>query len=143
MLGKLARMLRMLGFDTIYIREGLTSEKISTFEGSERVILTRNTKFKRYTRKLKVFFPDHDKPEEQLKIVIKAFNLKDEIQFLSRCMECNELLIPVEKETIRGKVPFFVFDNHKEFYECPSCKRVYWEGTHVERMAEKMKEILG
>ncbi|MEO0239454.1 MAG: Mut7-C RNAse domain-containing protein [candidate division WOR-3 bacterium] len=143
MLGKLARLLRMCGFDTIYIKSGLNLENIKEFENFDRIVLTRNTKFKKYKGKLTIFFPDHDNPLIQLKTVLNQFNLVDKINFLSLCMECNVPLVKIDKELVRGKVPFFVFDTHNEFYYCPSCHRYYWEGSHVSKMKEKLKGVIG
>jgi len=143
MLGKLAKLLRMCGFDTIYIRGGLTPENIKEFEDSGRIVLTRNTKFKKYSGKLTIFFPDNDNPLLQLKMVLEKFSLKDKINFLSLCMECNVPIVKINRDQVRGKVPFYVFDTHEEFFYCPSCKRYYWEGTHVERMREKLKGVIG
>jgi len=143
MLGKLAKLLRMCGFDAEYYKAGLNPENIKNFKDAERTILTRNLKFQKYRGPVPIFFPDNDDPLIQLKIVLTKFHLHDKIRFLSRCMECNEEIRPVEKEAVRGKVPFYVFDNHDTFFQCPKCERIYWEGTHVEKMKEKLQRALG
>jgi len=143
MLGKLAKLLRMCGFDTEYVRHGLNTQNVTDFAGEDTIILSRNRKLEKIKDKIKIFNPDHDLPPYQLRMVIRAFNLEDKIKFLSRCMECNVEIVPIPKEEAKGNVPFFVYDNHEEFFKCPSCGRIYWEGSHVRRMAEILKSILG
>ncbi|HRD22370.1 MAG TPA: Mut7-C RNAse domain-containing protein [Candidatus Hydrothermia bacterium] len=142
MMGKLSKLLRMCGFDADYYKPGLNLENIKNFEGEDRVILTRNQKFKKYVGPLKIYFSEHDDPLMQLRQVLKEFQLADKVRFLSRCMECNEEIVPVDKESVRGKVPFYVFDNYETFLQCPKCRRVYWEGTHVEKMRDKLRRVL-
>lgn len=142
MLGKLARLLRMCGFDAEYCKSGLTLESLKNLRERNVIILSRNHKLAKQGESLTFYNPDHDNPQVQLKLVIEKFNLKDRIDFLSRCMECNVEITPIDKLAVKGKVPFYVYDNHDKFFKCPSCGRIYWEGTHVARMKEKLDRIL-
>ncbi|MEO0246527.1 MAG: Mut7-C RNAse domain-containing protein [candidate division WOR-3 bacterium] len=142
MLGKLARLLRMCGFDAEYFKSGLTLEILKNLRERDVIILTRNHKLTKVGEPLTIFNPDHDNPQIQLKLVIEKFSLKDNINFLSRCMECNIEIIPIEKSEAKGNVPFYVYDNHDNFFKCPSCGRIYWEGTHVAKMKEKLERIM-
>ncbi len=138
MLGKLCKYLRMCGIDTLYSNQGLKALLLAKKEG--RVILTRNTQLK---DKEGVFFIESEDLFEQLRILITKFNLKSQIDLFSRCLCCNERLISIEKEKIKNRIPFFTYKNFNEFAECPKCQRVYWKGSHYEKMAESVKKIIG
>jgi len=141
MVGKLARWLRMMGFDTVYEKSGDLSKIIKQAEEENRVILTRNSRFKKVKTPAKIFFLSSEKTLEQVKQVFDEFNLRGKCSFLTRCMECNSPLKEIKKEDVKGKVPFFVYDTHEEFAMCPVCGRIYWEGTHVSRMKDKLQEV--
>jgi uncharacterized protein with PIN domain len=66
----------------------------------------------------------------------------DEETILSRCIECNTLLLSVEKEGIKDKIPEKVFQTRNEFWVCPSCSKYYWMGTHYENMREKINSLI-
>ncbi len=142
MLGKLSRLLRMCGFDAEYCKKGLTLEDLKKIRDKGLVILTRNRKLLNFDQNLLLFNPDNDIPLLQLKMVLDHFNLKSHIKFLSRCMECNVEIVNISKAEVKGKVPFYVYDNHEDFFQCPSCGRIYWEGSHVGKMREKLERIL-
>ncbi len=145
MVGKLARWLRFLGIDVVYVQSGDLDEIVKIAQDEGRIILTRNTDV---LKKLKghrvwIYFLPSEKSEIQLKDVVERFNLWEEIKPFSRCTVCNEPLVPVKKEEVRGKVPFYIFQNMEHFEKCPKCGRIYWEGTHVRRLREKLTRILG
>jgi len=140
MLGKLAKYLRFMGYDTYYPDGKMSDEEIMELAKKEkRIILTRD-------RELAVrsggYFVKSDKYEEQLKDVISQFSLNAE-HILERCSICNEPLLPVSKEKVKGRVPEYIYQTHEEFYQCPKCGRVYWWGTHTERIEKKINEIIG
>jgi uncharacterized protein with PIN domain len=56
----------------------------------------------------------------------------------SRCVRCNDLLNPVEKDSVAHRVPSYVFHNHRKFMECPECRRLYWRGTHWSEMMSQL-----
>ncbi len=145
MVGKLARWLRFLGIDVVYISSGSPEEIVNVAEREGRIILTRNSEI---LKKLKghrvwIYFLSSEKSEVQLKEVVNKFNLWESIKPFSRCSICNEPLVAVKKEEVRGKVPFYVFQNTDHFEKCPKCGRIYWEGTHIKRLHEKLAKILG
>ncbi len=145
MVGKLAKWLRFLGIDVVYVQSGNLEEIVKIAQNEGRIILTRNTDV---IKKLKghrvwIYFLPTEKSEFQLKDVVEKFNLWQEIRPFSRCTVCNKPLVPVSKEDVRGKVPFYVFQNVDHFEKCPGCGRIYWKGTHVERLRKKLSKILG
>jgi uncharacterized protein with PIN domain len=85
-----------------------------------------------------------DKPSFQLRelIQMKIISLHEETLF-SRCLVCNVLLNEMPREEAEGKVPDFIFYQRKEFFRCPQCSRIYWQGSHQDRMQEKIEELFG
>lgn len=139
MLGKLAKYLRFLGYDTYYPNGRMSDDEIIEIaERENRIILTRD---KELARRSGGFYLESENYEEQLQIVIKKFNLNAD-NMLSRCSICNESLISVDKEKVKKKVPEYVYEHTDEFYMCPKCGRVYWWGTHTERIERKIRKIM-
>ncbi|MEO0205655.1 MAG: Mut7-C RNAse domain-containing protein [candidate division WOR-3 bacterium] len=138
MLGRLCRYLRICGIDTLYSNEGIKALFMARKEG--RIFLTKNTKL---IDKQGVFFVDDNDPIVQVKTVIARFELIEKINFFSRCICCNELLLPVEKEKIKDRIPFYTYKNFNEFAQCPKCQRVFWKGSHYQKMVNQLKEIIG
>jgi uncharacterized protein with PIN domain len=138
MLGKLCKYLRMCGIDTLYSNEGMKSWLYAKREG--RIFITKNLRLK---DKENVFFLESDILHVQLKKIINSFNLGDQLNFFSRCLCCNEMLIPVKKEEIKNNIPYYTYKNFDEFAQCPKCKRIYWKGSHYEKMEMDIKKMLG
>ncbi len=139
MLGKLAKYLRILGFDTRYERTISEKELLFNARRDERIILTRK---KSLEPKEGVLFINLDDPKEQLRFLFEKLNLKDKIRPFTRCLICNEKLEEIRKEEAKGKVPYFTFATQNRFSCCPSCQRVYWPGSHLEKMRDFLKETL-
>jgi len=142
MLGKLAKELRMLGYDTVYYRgeDAYPLIKLAREEG--RVILTRTTKLTPKRPEDRIVRIMEDKPSFQLRelIQIKIISLHDETPF-TRCLVCNILLNEMPREEAEGKVPDFIFYQRKEFFRCPQCSRIYWQGSHQDHMQKKIEEL--
>ncbi len=140
MLGKLAKYLRFMGYDTYYPSGDMSDEEIIEIAQREgRIILTRDREL---AARANGIYIESDDYREQLRFLVEKFGLSDD-NLLTRCSVCNEPLVPVEKEKIRGRVPEYVYENHDEFYLCPKCNRVYWYGSHTERIEKEIREILG
>jgi uncharacterized protein with PIN domain len=142
MVGRLARWLRFLGFDARYEPSGDPGRMVEVAREESRTILTRNTLFLRMRTDVPVLFLDSEKTLLQVRQVVEHFELRDRIRPFTRCAECNVELEEVEKETARGKVPFYVFRTKQRFSRCPNCDRYYWGGEHKEKMEKRIKEIL-
>jgi uncharacterized protein with PIN domain len=139
MLGKLAKRLRLLGFDTIYARSSGALEELKGKEG-DRVLLTRRSTMEGCTGTVRV---ESERVAEQLREIRGLIGPAiDKGRVFGRCTECNAELIEVEKTEIESLVPEFVYHTHARFRVCPSCKRVYWEGSHTESMKWMLKELL-
>jgi len=144
MLGKLARWLRVMGCDVAYFREIGDAELVERAERSGRLILTRDTLLVRRRRaRANCFFVEGDHFRDQVRQVVRAFAIEPFAGFLSRCLECNAQLQAIDRKSVEGRVPPYVFVTQEHFRICPACGRLYWGGTHRERMAEELKAMLG
>ncbi len=143
MLGKLALWMRILGFDVEYHHTIEDAELVEKTLKSNRILLTRDTLLlKRRVLKGRVVFVESDHLEDQLRQVVTLFGLKRG-GFLKRCLRCNTPLERIEKEAVKHLVPPYVYRTQSGFSHCSSCGRIYWAGTHRERMRERLKTILG
>jgi uncharacterized protein with PIN domain len=137
MVGKLARWLRILGFDTAYSNKFEDDELLRIAQSEDRVLLTRDTGLASRSGSIRHVFIESDHFREQLRQVLKDLGLKD-FKVFSRCLECNTPLVEVDKEDVFEKVPPFVYLTQERFASCPSCRRVYWHGTHAEEMLKRI-----
>ncbi|MCK9418405.1 MAG: Mut7-C RNAse domain-containing protein [Nitrospirae bacterium] len=135
MLGRLAKRLRLLGFDVLYVRTLNNNEIIRLSLEQDRVILTRDMALSDRPLAENHLFIKSDLVQEQVEQVLLTVPLETPLNPLSRCSECNDLLDRILREEVRDLVPHHVFENQEVFLRCPRCNRLYWHGTHVMRMA--------
>jgi hypothetical protein len=142
MLGKLAKGLRMLGYDTVYYRGENSYPLIKLAREEDRVILTRNTKLIPKRPEDRIIRIGENKPPLQLRELIqkKVISLNEENLF-SRCLLCNIPIEEIRREEAEGKVPDFIYYQEKKFFQCPTCQRIYWQGSHIENMKKKVEEL--
>jgi uncharacterized protein with PIN domain len=139
MLGKLARWLRVLGYDTLYLG-GAEDEMIRRGLQEGRVFLTRNRRAHPWLKRGRVMVIKADDPREQLREVVRRLHLPLAAEaLLHRCLGCNRPLVTVDKEEVRGEVPDYVWQTHVEFRRCQGCRRVFWAGSHAEKMRHRLK----
>lgn len=141
MLGRLARWLRILGFDVAYAPQ-LTGEvllQLALREG--RVMLTRDTRLLRRRPLPPHLFVVADRFREQLLQVARAFSLNVHARLLSRCVECNRELVQVERQAVHGRVPPYVWASQSRFRRCPRCGRLYWNGTHRAHILDELRRL--
>ena len=139
MLGKLARYLRIMGYDTIY-QKTYSEQRLSDLVAEGRVLLTRSTV--RITEYPHSVFIDRDLVKDQLTVLDSNLRLsRNQEKRFTRCSICNSPLSKVDREVAQAHVPDYVFFRCPEKIQfCPSCKRFYWPGTHRERMLERLKD---
>jgi len=140
MVGKLARWLRILGFDVAYSNTFSDDDVVQIAEVENRIILTRDTRLASRRNLPPFLLIESDHYREQVRQVLRTFNLK-EFRIFSRCLECNTPLQNVDKETVFEKVPHYVYLTQERFALCPSCNRVYWRGTHADAMLKRMSVL--
>ncbi len=141
MLGRLAKWLRILGYDTVYFAHIEDHDLVRIGRAEGRILLTRDRELTR-RRSLKSVFIISDRFEEQLGQLLRDLDL-DVDGSASRCARCNVVLQPTARDQVRDRVPPFVLRRHAEFSLCPQCDKVYWRGTHWERMRQRVEEIRG
>ena len=135
-LGKLAKWLRILGFDTIY------DSDIKNPAESGRILLTRTKRIKYEYATDKLIFIKSDKPFKQLKEVINALGIVNEdLKTFTRCISCNIKIRTTDKNSIRSVVPDYVWESQDSFKACSKCKRIYWQGSHTKRSMEIIKKL--
>lgn len=138
-LGRLARWLRILGYDTIYYDKDDKSRLIIISLRDRRVILTRDSKMSRFTG-VRMFRITEDDVKKQLTQVVKELNLDiEEDKTFLRCVDCNEPLVDIKKNKVKDRVPPYVFKTQKEFKMCPACNKIFWKGTHWQLVKEFLK----
>jgi uncharacterized protein with PIN domain len=144
--GKLARWLRMLGYDSLFINDIDNNELIAIGLNDKRVLLTKDTQImlRRVVTSgsLKAVLIEDDNPKDQLRQVARMMNIDQERKF-TRCLECNKLLVPKGKDEVRALVPAYVFKTQPQYFQCPACQRIYWRGTHWQRMNQEMEALMG
>jgi uncharacterized protein with PIN domain len=139
-LGKLAKWLRILGYDTVVYRGEADRNFLRKAEKEGRVVLTRKKDMaaRQFSGKLVTVGSDH--VQEQLREVMEELSVSPDMSRLfSICVRCNEALVAVDKENVAGLVPAFVYDVHSTFRRCPGCKGIFWPGTHIDNALSHLK----
>lgn len=143
MLGKLAKWLRILGFDTVYLNKSEDQELLRLARLEKRVLLTKDHELLRAAEGWPRLLIESDAWSEQLGQVLDAFKLRGRSRPHSRCLRCNVELKKIPKRLARNLVAPFVFEKSRSFAICPSCGRVFWPGSHFEDMDLKIERIFG
>jgi uncharacterized protein with PIN domain len=142
-LGKLTRLLRMMGLDTAYRRDCSDAEIIEISLAEHRVILTRDRGILKTGAVTHGYYVRSSVPEEQAREVLARFDLVSEARPFTRCVTCNGTLLPARKEDVVDRLPgrsAVVFD---EFFRCGECGKVYWKGSHFDEMKSTVRRLLG
>lgn len=143
--GKLARWLRLIGYDTLLFKQKDDGQLIRTGLSEARVILTKDAQFVKrgLVSKgiLKAILLEHDDPRLQVQQVVRTLNLNYHFRPFSLCLECNQPLVARKREEVRTLVPSRVFETQTRYTECPTCHRIYWQGTHWKAMVKKLQEL--
>ncbi len=142
MLGKLARELRMLGYDTVYYRGENVYSLIKLAREEGRVIVTRSAKLTPRRPEDRMIRIMGDRSSSQLRELVQAgaIQLHEEALF-SRCLRCNRLIHEIPRNEAEGEVPDFILYQQKKFFRCPECSRIYWQGSHQDHMKKKIEEL--
>jgi len=142
-LGKLARLLRMLGLDAEYERDYSDARIVEISAVEKRIVLTRDRGILKTGAVTRGYWVRSSDPREQLGEVLRRFDLASRIKPFERCMLCNARLEPVGKDEIVDRLPRRTAEGRDEFYRCQGCGKVYWKGSHYERMKKSIREIVG
>ena len=139
MLGRLARWLRAAGYDTAYDHSLDDPALLRRARAEERVLLTADRALAR-SRAARIVLVTANDLESQLSQVFDALGPPGGALF-SRCLACNGQLEPVESAGLTGQAPPYVLSRHSAFSRCPECQRIYWPGTHWQRMRELLDKL--
>ncbi len=143
--GKLAKWLRIMGYDTLFFDGSNDSNMVSASLNEERVILTRDTQIMKRrvvtSGRLSAILIQSDEPEQQMCQVIEDLNLDCQFRPFAVCLECNQPLLERSKQQVEGRVPPYVFQTQRQYMECPVCHRIYWRGTHWQAMTKKLDKF--
>jgi uncharacterized protein len=140
-LGRLARTLRLLGFDALW-RNDITDEDLAAISTEQkRILLTRDRGVLKRARVTRGYFVRATDRRCQVVEVLRRFDLFGAIAPFGRCLECNGLLEAVAKEEVENRLPPRTRRDYHDFRRCPDCRRVYWQGSHFDRLADLVEDI--
>ena len=140
-LRKLAALLRLAGFDALLLTEDAEVAAVSAAEA--RVALTRDVGLLKRSIVQHGYWIRQTDPELQLVEVLERFDLVDRMDPFVRCMECNTLLVAVDVEAVAERLPPGTRECFSQFHRCPGCDRVYWQGSHYERLVRLLDRARG
>jgi uncharacterized protein with PIN domain len=141
-LGRLAKWLRILGFDAEYFSQDKASSLIIKALREDRLIITRNHHLPA-GRGVRIIVIESERLREQIPETLKELNIHpDKAGMFTRCIICNMELVEVDKSRIKDKVPEYVFKTQEDFITCPKCGRVYWQGTHWGNVQQTLEGLV-
>ena len=139
-LGKLAKWLRILGFDTFYAPDAAEKQLVNA--DNRRILLTRTQRIRDMNLSKKYIFIASNDPFKQLREVIQALGItQKDIRPFSRCIRCNALIRRIQKDEVRKLVPDYVWETHDSFRICSLCQRIYWPGTHTRHSLDIVESL--
>jgi uncharacterized protein with PIN domain len=141
-LGGLARLLRMAGFDTLYRNDYADREIVRIAVEQGRIVLTRDRDLLKHRAVTHGCYVHAIVPARQFGEIVRRLGLARSMQPLSRCLKCNALLFDVAKAAVSELLPPLVSANRMRFTACPVCRRIYWQGTHWQRMRDFLHAAL-
>ena len=144
--GRLAKWLRALGYDTLFPADHGDEELIRLALRGDRNLLTRDTHILQrrvaMQGRLKVLLVEGENVRDQLRHVLTRLGLQpEEESMFSLCIECNRQLEDKAKDEVKAQVPPYVFQTQEEFMECPNCRKIYWRGTHWSNMQLELQHL--
>jgi uncharacterized protein len=142
MLGKLARWLRILGYDVMYDQSLSLKDLVTLSNQTDTIFLTRRRTLPENILPSKFFTISSELFPEQLRGVVTHFNLDMLSNLFTRCIACNVPVQRVAKEAMKGQIPERSYGGFEEFFQCPVCRSIYWDGSHCTKTRTKLQQIL-
>jgi uncharacterized protein with PIN domain len=139
-LGTLARYLRLLGFDTHYENNSGDAELVRHSVSERRILLSRDVGLLKHKALTHAHYVRATDPMRQLEEIVGALDLGSRIKPFTRCMRCNGRLRRVPTASVAGKLPARMRETTRRVARCGGCGRLYWPGTHHERLARIVAE---
>jgi uncharacterized protein with PIN domain len=148
MLGRLARWLRILGYDTLYPDPGPDKELIELAAEENRLLLTRDKQVSE-TKKADTLYIESDEIDDQLIQVARELGIElspelkenEDGSLVNRCGICNGILRSIPEEEAAPQVPPGVRQFRQDYWQCDGCKKIYWEGTHWDQITDRINQI--
>ncbi len=143
-LGKLARYLRLFGFDTLYETDYADEEVIRIAQQEKRIILTRDLGILKNKKVTHGYWLREINPKKQLREIVSRFDLMKQCNPFIRCLECNGKIVSLDNNhpLIQENVPIRVKEIQHQFYQCENCARIYWQGTHYQKLMRFVESVL-
>ena len=140
-LGRLAKWLRIMGFDTVCEADA-TGCDYPGIPAEGRILLTRNSAKEKDNDPDLLLLIRSDHVLEQLQQVVRSLDIGlQDVAMFSRCLQCNRPIEAVAKPDVRHRVPDYIYETHHQFSRCPNCRRIYWPGTHAARSREVVRRV--
>lgn len=140
-LGKLARNLRMLGCDVRHKSNCDDSELVSLSITEDRILLTRDQGLLKNKALTHGYYVRATRPEDQIGEVMDRFDLYGQMRPFTRCTVCNGRIEKVDKERVCAQLPERTRRYYDDFFVCPDCGKIYWEGSHHRKMAALIRKL--
>jgi uncharacterized protein len=135
----------MMGFDSLFFTGDDDSAMVKQSLAGDRVLLTRDTGIMKRrvvsTGQLRAILFRSEEPEQQIRQLLAQFDLVGQARPFTLCLECNQPLVERSRDEVKDRVPPYVFATQTRYVECPSCRRIYWQGTHWQAMKKKLEEL--
>lgn len=147
MLGNIAKKLRLMGYDTRYEANIEDARLVELAVKDHRIIISRDDNLVRKALKLgiKSIFLGNKEEIKQIREIINKLNLKS-VQIngdKARCTKCNSKTNLVDKKNLNNKLPIRILEFNEKFWECKSCDKIFWEGTHIKNLQKLVGELNG
>ncbi len=141
---RLGGLLRMAGIDAEAVEpESANPETVLRAIREKRILLTRNRDLLKHRELVFGHLVRNQEPDQQLREIVDLYGLMDQLQPFSRCIACNDLLVEVEKSAVLDRLLPLTKKYYDHFQQCSGCGKIYWHGSHHEKMEAKLKIILG
>jgi uncharacterized protein with PIN domain len=141
MLGRLAKWLRIAGFDVVYSNRITDDELVAFSQREGRIILSKDTRLLVRRAVRQFIYLESDDIRAQIRQVFGVTGTASLPALLSRCLDCNEMLEKVSREKVRERVPPYVFATQTSFKRCPRCNKTYWAGTHRQAVLRTLEAL--
>lgn len=141
-LGRLANILRMMGFDTLYRNDYPDDELAFVSNQETRVLLTRDIGLLKRSLVIYGRFVRETDPHKQIIEIMRAFKLLPYVEPFKHCIKCNGLLHRVEKADVIDRIPENSANHFEIFHQCADCHQVYWKGSHYNKMQSYIDEVM-
>ena len=136
----------MMGFDSLFFSGEDDSQMVRQALVEDRILLTRDTGIMKRrvvtSGRLKAVLMESEEPEQQMRQIVSAIDIKSQSQPFTICLECNQPLIERNPSEVKDRVPPYVYKTQTKYMECPECHRIYWRGTHWKAMLNKLDGIV-